>query len=303
MKKQSYKSGFVAIIGKPNVGKSTILNGLIKEKIAAVSHKPNTTRNRILGIYSQKNCQIIFLDTPGIHNPKNKINKFMVGEAFSVFGDADVICLVTAAGELPDSDTETIIKHIKNFSGSAILVINKTDIAFREEIDKTKNAFVALFPFKTVLETSALKIKNIEKIIETIIPLLPGNQPYFPEDIITSSTERFICQEFILEKLFLLLGDELPYCSAIEITGFHEDTDMIHVSAIINVERDSQKGMIIGKGGKMIKKIGTEARKEMEKLLGVKVFLELNVRVQKNWSKDDSMLKKFGYSRTEEKER
>lgn len=292
-----FKSGFVAIIGKPNAGKSTIMNAVLGEKIAAVTHKPNTTRNRIHGIHSTGEYQMVFLDTPGIHLPSGKVNKFMVNEAFTVFGDADVICFVVTAGKKPDSEHETIIKHMKSFNGKTILVINKTDLVSNEQAIETQNAFKNLCSFDKTVMISAINNDSVKHLEKEIYPLLPGNAPYFPLDILTTSPEKDICAEFIREKIFLLTGQELPYSCAVMVSDFSEYEDLIEISAEINVERDSQKGMIIGKGGKKIKEIGIKARGEIEKLLGIKVFLDLRVRVQKNWSKDDNALERFGYKK------
>ncbi len=293
----NYKAGFVAIIGKPNAGKSTIMNAILGEKIAAVSHKPNTTRNRISGIHSTQNYQMVFLDTPGIHLPKQKINKIMVNEAYGVFGDADVICFIVVAGEKPDSEHETIIKHLKPFVGKVILVVNKTDLISKEKKQNTIELFNKLYSFDKTISVSALNTEHVKQIEKAVVPYLPGNLPYFPVDILTTSPEKDICAEFIREKIFLLTGDELPYSCAVMVNEFTEFDDIINIYADINVERDSQKGIIIGKGGKKIKQIGTQAREEIEKLLGIKVYLELKVRVVKNWSKDDKALERFGYKK------
>jgi GTP-binding protein Era len=240
---------------------------------------------------------MVFLDTPGIHIPKSKVNKFMVNQALGVFPEADVICMIIEAGAKMDSDNQTIIKRIKSFKGPVFLVVNKIDLIPLAEAEKTAEIFQQAFDFEETIFISAFDKNDADNLLKKIAPKLPGDMPYYPEDILTSSTERFICEEFIREKIFLLTGEELPYSCAVEVTRFDEQEDIINIYADIHVERDSQKGMIIGKKGRMIKKIGSHARADIEKLLDIKIFLDLNVRVQKNWTKDEKALERFGYGK------
>lgn len=295
MNEINFRAGYVAIIGRPNVGKSTLLNNILGEKIAAVSRKPQTTRNRILGIHTLDNFQIVFLDTPGIHTAKDKINKFMVKEALGVLGDADLVLYLIDSMADPGPQDETIIKHLKNYNGKKILVANKIDLTGKNRLNTVIEKFTSLCDFDTTINISAIDKKYVNQLVDSIVPFLPEGPPYYPEDIISSASERFICQELIKEKIYLFTGDELPYSSAVEINSFKEERDIVRISAKIFVERNSQKGMIIGKSGSKIKKLGTESRKDIEKFLDKKVFLELKVSVQKNWTKDDFQLKRFGY--------
>jgi len=301
----SFKSGFVAIIGRPNVGKSTLLNAILGEKIAIVSEKPQTTRNRIRGIKNTKNCQIIFLDTPGIHEAKGYLNEFMVKEALSALEDVDVIIyLVEAIKKIKDE--EFIIQNLKKVKCPVILGINKVDIVRKDNILPLIDEYSKAFPFKEIIPLSAMKGVGIDELLKIVIELLPEGPKYFPEDILTDQAERFIVAEIIREKVFELTRQEIPYSTAVVVEKFKENPKkkpvpagikqgIVSISATINVERDSQKGIIIGKGGTMLKEIGTRARMDIERLLGTKVFLELFVRVQKDWTKDKRALKEFGY--------
>jgi GTP-binding protein Era len=296
METKNHKSGFIAISGRPNVGKSTLLNSILKEKISAVSSKPNTTRNRILGIHTSDDFQMVFLDTPGIHTPKDKLNKFMVNQAYTSFEEADIICFLVESGEKAGFENNEIIENLKRYNTPKILVVNKSDKANAKISEETKELFISLLDFSESVIISALNPSDINVFLEKIKTFLPVQEAFFPDDIITDSSERFIVSEIIREKLFLQTGDELPYACAVEVISFKEDDDIIRIEGVINVERDSQKGMIIGKGGKTIKNLGIASRADIEKLLFKKVFLKLSVRVDKNWSKDDRKLKKFGYS-------
>lgn len=291
-----FKSGFVAIIGRPNVGKSTLLNAILGEKIAIVSEKPQTTRNRIRGIKNTENCQIIFLDTPGIHEAKGYLNEFMVKEALSALEDVDVIIyLVEAIKKIKDE--EFIIQNLKKVKCPVILGINKVDIVRKDNLLPLIDEYSKAFLFKEIIPLSATKGEGIDELLKIVIELLPEGPKYFPEDILTDQAERFIVAEIIREKVFELTRQEIPYSTAVVVEKFKENPAkrIVSISATINVERDSQKGIIIGKGGTMLKEIGTRARMDIERLLGTKVFLELFVRVQKDWTKDKKILKEFGY--------
>mgnify|MGYP001604123377 CR=1 FL=1 len=292
-----FKSGFVSIIGRPNVGKSTLLNAILGEKIAIVSPKPQTTRNRIRGIKNMEDAQIIFLDTPGIHSAKGYLNEFMIKEAISAIQDVDVIVYLVEAAKMLEKDDSLIIDNLRRIKSPVILGINKTDITRKDNILSLINEYSKLYPFKEIIPISATRGEGIETLVKLVVELLPEGPKYFPEDILTDIPERFIVAEIVREKIFKLTRQEIPYSTAVVIEIFKENPKgkIISISAAINVERDSQKGIIIGKGGKMLKEIGTLARIDIEKLLGAKVYLELFVKVEKDWTKDKKLLKEFGY--------
>ena len=297
----SFKSGFVAIIGRPNVGKSTLLNAILGEKIAIVSKKPQTTRNKIRGIKNIENAQIIFLDTPGIHTAKGYLNKFMVKEALSALEDVDcIIYMVEAAREVIEEEL-FIIENFKKVAPDGqppiILCINKTDMAEKNKLLPLIDQYSKLYAFKEIIPLSAAKGEGVDELLKLIIQLLPEGPKYFPEDILTDLPERFVAAEIVREKVFEFTKQEIPYSTAVVVDRFKENPQkkLVSISATINVERDSQKGIIIGKKGSMLKQIGTSARIDIERLLGTKVFLELFVKVQKDWTKDKKMLKEFGY--------
>jgi len=296
-----FQSGFVAIIGRPNVGKSTLLNAILGEKIAIVSKKPQTTRNKIRGIKNMENAQIIFLDTPGIHTAKGYLNKFMVKEALSALEDVDcIIYMVEAAREVIEEEL-FIIENFKKVAPDGqppvILCINKTDMAEKNKLLPLIDQYSRLYAFKEIIPLSAAKGEGVDELLKLIIQLLPEGPKYFPEDILTDLPERFVAAEIVREKVFEFTKQEIPYSTAVVVDRFKENPQkkLVSISATINVERDSQKGIIIGKKGSMLKQIGTSARIDIERLLGTKVFLELFVKVQKDWTKDKKMLKEFGY--------
>lgn len=293
----SFKSGFVAIIGRPNVGKSTLLNAILGEKIAIVSAKPQTTRNRIRGIKNTENAQIVFLDTPGIHEAKGYLNEFMVKEAMAAIGDVDTIIYLVEATKKIEEDDKFIIENLKRIKQPVILCINKVDIVIKDNLLPLIDEYSKAYAFKEITPLSAIKGEGVEELLNIIIKTLPEGPKYFPEDILTDQPERFVAAEIIREKVFLLTKQEIPYSTAVVVERFKENPQkkIVSISATINVERDSQKGIIIGKGGSMLKRIGTRARMDIERLLGTKVFLELFVRVQKDWTKDKKILKEFGY--------
>ncbi len=291
-----FKSGFVAIIGRPNAGKSTLLNAILGEKIAIVSQKPQTTRNRIRGIKNSENAQIIFLDTPGIHDAKGYLNEFMVREALSALEDVDIVVYLVEAGKKTEEE-HFIIENLKNIKCPVILGINKVDTVQKDILLPLIDEYSRLYRFKEIIPLCAVKGEGTGELVRLIIELLPEGPKYFSEDILTDQPERFIAAEIIREKVFLLTKQEIPYSTAVVVERFKENPKkkIISISATINVERDSQKGIIIGKGGNMLKQIGTRARIDIERLLGTKVFLELFVKVVKDWTKDKRLLKEFGY--------
>ncbi|MBI5286068.1 MAG: GTPase Era [Deltaproteobacteria bacterium] len=291
-----YKSGFVSIIGRPNVGKSTLLNAILGEKIAIISEKPQTTRNKILGVKNLPEGQIVFLDTPGIHRAKGVFNALMVKAALATLKEVDVILYLVEATSPPDGEL-FIIDSLKKVKTPVILGINKIDLIRKDTLLPLIEGYAKLYPFKEVIPLSALKGDGIDIIIDTIFNLLPEGPRYFPEDVITDLPERFIVAEIIREKVFELTRQEIPYSTAVVVDEFKENPEkgLISIMATIHVERDSQKGIIIGKGGRMLKEIGTRARFDIERLLGSKIYLELYVRVQEDWTEDLRVLKEFGY--------
>ena len=270
---------------------------MIGEKISITSKKPQTTRNRILGVVHRPGSQLIFIDTPGIHKANRPLNVRIVDAAFSALQNVDIILIMVDVVK-PDLESESfILKRLEKIEQPVILLLNKIDLAKKSEllplIDKWSNAY----PFEAVIPVSAILGDPIDDLISVMEALLPKGPPYYPENTFTDMPERFISAEMIREKVFRLTGQEIPYSTAVTVTSFSEEKKgaMIKIDATIHVERASQKGMIIGKNGKMLKLIGMESRKEIERMLGAKVYLKLFVRVQKNWSKDTKALRKFGY--------
>lgn len=294
----AFKSGYATIAGAPNAGKSTLLNRILGEKISIISRKPQTTRNRILGVCHRAGAQIVFYDTPGIFIAKDPLNVKIVDTALGAIGDTDVLLTVVDAAH-PDPASEALLaEKIRGLKLPAILVVNKIDlVADKEKLLEIIAGWSARHAFEAVVPVSALDGTQVEELIAAIVKALPAGPPYFPEDTLTDATERFIAAELIREKIFRLTGEEIPYASAVTVEAFKPDADKkrVNIEATIHLERDSQKGIIIGKGGAMLKRIGTEARQDIEKMTGSKVFLKLFVRVQKNWRKDTKAIERFGY--------
>jgi len=295
-----FKSGFIGIVGRPNVGKSTLLNAIVGERIAITTHKPQTTRNKIMGIRNlaePQPGQMIFLDTPGIHRATTPLNRAMVDEATGTFGSVDLLLLLAEAGQAPHPDDLFIIESIGKIPLPVILVINKIDLTEKSLMLPLIDAFRHLHPFREIIPLSALKNSGVDHLIDEIWKLLPEGPHYFPEEMMTDRSERFIAAEIVREKITLLTHKEIPYATAVVVDAFKEDAakNMIRITATINVAKDSQKGIIIGKKGAMLKEIGTKARVEMEKFFAAKIFLELFVRVAKDWTNDPRMLQEFGY--------
>jgi len=294
----AFKSGYATIAGAPNAGKSTLLNRILGEKISIISRKPQTTRNRILGVCHRPGAQIVFYDTPGIFIAKDPLNVKIVDTALGAIGDADVLLTVVDAAH-PDPASEALLaEKIRGLKLPAILALNKIDlVADKEKLLEIIAGWSARHTFEAVVPVSALDGTQVEELIAAIVKALPAGPPYFPEDTLTDATERFIAAELIREKIFRLTGEEIPYASAVTVEAFKPDADKkrVNIEATIHLERDSQKGIIIGRGGAMLKRIGTEARQDIEKMTGSKVFLKLFVRVQKNWRKDTKAIERFGY--------
>jgi GTP-binding protein Era len=292
-----FKSGFIGIIGRPNVGKSTLLNGVIGEKIAITTHKPQTTRNRIMGIRNMENGQLIFLDTPGIHKASTPLNQSMVTAAMDTFRRVDILLLLVEASAGVHRDDQVIIHSLENIRLPVILTINKIDLVQKKTILPVMDQFRQLFPFTGMIPICAMTGDGISILIDQIRKLLPEGPRYFPEDMMTDRTERFIAAEIIREKITLLTHQEIPYATAVLVDSFKEDDEknLIRIQASINVEKDSQKGIIIGKKGYMLKEIGKRARLDMEKFFATRIYLELFVRVRKDWTHNPRMLREFGY--------
>ncbi len=291
------KSGFISIIGWTNVGKSTLLNRLLGEKIAIVSRKPQTTRNRILGVKHTTYAQMVFLDTPGIHRAKSKLNMFMVKEATRTYGEVDIILLMVEANTPLGDRDRFVIKTLEKVETPVILVINKIDLSTRDSLLPLMYEFSKLCNFEKIIPVSALSGEGVDELVKEVEGLLPFGPRYFPEDMITDLPERFIAAEIIREKIFNLTSQEIPYSVAVVVEDFKEkkDKNVVIIRATIHVEKPSQKGMLIGKKGRMLKEIGKLARIDIESLLGAKVYLELWVKVEKGWSKDIKALRKMGY--------
>lgn len=292
-----FHSGFVAISGPPNAGKSTLLNRILGEKISITSRKPQTTRNRVLGIVNRPTSQIMFVDTPGVHQAKGQLNQRIVDSALGVLGDVDLILLLLDGAE-PDPTSEAIlVAALKKQSRPVLLALNKSDRISQDRIRSRLEALRAEFPFSGAVAVSARHGEGVPELIERIESLLPEGPAYYPQDDLTDLPLRFLVAERIREKIFRLTGREIPYAVAVTLESFREDPEagrtVIH--ATIHVERESQKGIVIGKGGQKLRQIGEDARIDIETMLDCKVFLKLFVHVQKNWSKDPRALKRFGY--------
>ncbi len=290
---QKFKSGFISIIGRPNVGKSTLLNALLGEKIAIISDKPQTTRNRILGIVNRPGVQMVFMDTPGIHKPIHKMNEVMVKTALATYNEVDVILMLVEATEKPGRGDKFIIETLSKVKTPVFLLINKVDLIEKERLLPLMQEYSALYPFAEIIPISAL-LKDLGDLADSLLKYLPQGPKYFPDDQLTDQPERFIVAELVREKIFKLTKEEIPYSSAVVIEDMTEEPDITRIHAVIYVERDSQKGILIGKGGGMLKQIGTLARQDAEKLLGTKIFLKLWVKVKKDWREDERMLKNIG---------
>ncbi|MBQ2900228.1 MAG: GTPase Era [Agathobacter sp.] len=292
----NFKSGFVTIIGRPNVGKSTLMNRLIGQKIAITSNKPQTTRNRIQTVYTDMDKgQIIFLDTPGIHKAKNKLGEYMVNVAEKTLSEVDVILWLVEPSNFIGAGEQHIIEQLKKVNTPVILIINKIDTVEKEKVFEYIDTYRKVYDFAEIIPTSALRGNNTDDIIDSIFKYLTYGPQYYDEDTITDQPERAICAEIIREKALHALSDEIPHGIAVGIDQMKERKGIIDIDATIVCERDSHKGIIIGKQGAMLKKIGTNARYEMERLLDTKVNLKLWVKVKKDWRDSDFLIKNFGY--------
>ena len=292
-----FKSGFIGIVGRPNVGKSTLLNSILEENIAITSPKPQTTRNRIMGIKHQADGQMIFLDTPGIHDPHKPLNAAMVKTARNVAGDVDVLLVLIEAREDIHPEDRALLATLKAYEQRAILAINKTDLVKKAALLPLIDAARTIFPCRAFIPLCARTGDGVPVLLQEIRELLPAGPPYFPEDMLTDRSERFIAAEIIREKILTYTHKEIPYATAVVVDAFKEEEgkELIRIEATINVERDSQKKIIIGRRGAMLKMIGTAARLEMERFFASRIFLALFVRVQKDWTHSERLIKEFGY--------
>jgi GTPase len=301
MSKESYKSGFVSIIGRPNVGKSTFLNRVIGQKIAIMSDKPQTTRNKIQGVFTEDDAQIVFIDTPGIHKPKHKLGDFMVKVAQESIKDVDATLFMVNANEGFGRGDEFIIEKLQGTRSPVILVINKIDTIHPDELFNLITKYKDLFEFADIVPISALQGNNVDRLLKVIKSYLPEGPQYYPANQVTDHPERFIISELIREKVLHLTREEVPHSIAVIIEQIERrpEGNAIYVNATIVVERSSQKGIIIGKQGSMLKEVGKRARLDIENLLDTKVFLELWVKVQKDWRNRMSQLRDLGFREDE----
>jgi GTP-binding protein Era len=290
---KNFRSGFIAIIGRPNVGKSTLMNCLLGEKISIISDKPQTTRNRIRGILSRPDAQMVFIDTPGIHKPLHKMNEIMVKTALGTYNEVDVIMLLVEATEKPGGGDRFIIDSLAKVRTPVLLIINKVDLIAKERLLPLMQEYSTLYAFAEIIPVSALK-QDLGGLVDALLKRMPTGPKYFPDDQLTDQPERFVVSEIIREKIFELTKEEIPYSTAVMIDQVKEEPGLTRIDATIFVDRDSQKGIVIGKNGALLKEIGTRARLDAEKLLGVKVFLQLWVKVKKGWRDDNRMLRNVG---------
>ena len=294
----AFRSGFIAVVGRPNVGKSTLINTLTGKKVAIISPKPQTTRNTVRAIITDDDCQVVLMDTPGIHKPKSKLGEFMVKRALDSINEADGVLFLTEATDMKPGKTDSmIIERLKDIKPPVVLVVNKCDIASESQALSTIQEFSSHMNFHEVVPASALSGDNTEIILKIIKGFLPEGAMYFDGDDYTDQPERVLASEYIREKMLELLRDEIPHGTGVEITRFHdrENQSIIDIDATVYCERKSHKGIIIGKNGRMLKEIGTKARLDLEKLFGAKVFLQIWVKVKEDWRNRSSVLKDLGY--------
>jgi GTP-binding protein Era len=290
----AHKAGFVNIIGNPNAGKSTLMNALMGRKMSIVTPKAQTTRHRIMGIWNDENFQIIYSDTPGVLDPKYKLQEGMMKSATSAFLDADLLILVVDVSSKEEVHAPTLSK-ISNANVPVFVVLNKMDLVGTEGITAHFDKWKSILPNSRVLPASALAGIYTKELVQEILKEIPESPAYFPKDEMSDRTMRFFVSEIIREKIFLLYDREVPYCTEVEVEAYEEETDIIRISAIIYCERDSQKGILIGHQGSMLKKVGTKARKDIEEFVGKQVFLKTHIKVDANWRNNVKRLKNMGY--------
>lgn len=297
MSKETFKSGFVSIVGRPNVGKSTLMNQVIGQKIAIMSDKPQTTRNKIQGVYTTEKGQIVFIDTPGIHKPKTKLGDMMVHFAISSLMGVDVVLFLIDVSQGYGAGDQFIIDQLKEVKTPVYLILNKIDQVEPEQLLPIIDQYTKLYAFSEVIPISALFGNNMNTLLEQIVKQLPEGPQYYPTDQVTDHPERFVVAELIREKILELTREEIPHSVAIEIEQMkkRENSEIVDISAVVYTERDSQKRIIIGKNGTVLKEVGKRAREDIEKLLGNKIFLEIWVKVKKDWRNKTGYLRNFGY--------
>ena len=295
-----FKSGFVAIVGRPNVGESTFMNYVLGQKIAIMSDKAQTTRNKIQGVYTKDDAQIVFLDTPGIHKPKHELGEFMVKSAYSALKEVDAVLFMVNVSEKRGPGDDFIIEKLKGIKTPIFLVLNKIDLVTPEVLLERVESYKDALDFAGVFPISVLQGNNVNELMEGLINALPEGPQYYSADQITDHPEYFVVSELIREKILQLTQEEIPHSVAVTVDKMQKDEfDKVHVYAGVIVERKSQKGIIIGKGGRLLKEIGTRARRDIQQLLGNKVYLELWVKVEKDWRKRKSNLQEYGYRDTD----
>ena len=288
------KSGFVSLIGRPNAGKSTLLNRLVGTKIAIVSDKPQTTRTRILGVRNYEAAQVVYLDTPGIHRPLHRMNVRMVDAAVETVGEVDVLGIVVDATEAPGRGIQFVLDLAKKAKGAAFLILNKIDMMKRMRLLPIIDEYSKKGDFAAIVPVSAMTGENVERLEQAIIDRLPEGEPMYPPDYLTDQPERMIAGEIVREKVLLFTRDEIPFASAVLVERFEETPGLLNLYCSIVVDRESQKPIVVGRGGSMVKQIGTAAREDLERFFQTKVFLDLRVRVKSEWREDDHVLKDLG---------
>lgn len=293
---EGFKSGFVIIIGRPNVGKSTLINRLVGSKIAIISDKPQTTRNRINGILTTGKAQIIFIDTPGIHKPQHKLGEYMVTMAIRSLEEADCILYLADASSEMGRGEKFILDILRTVNTPVFLALNKVDLVNKPRLAAMITDFISAGDFAEVIPISALTGENLPLLLELLIRYLPEGPKYYPDDMVSDRPEEFIAAELIREKILTVTRDEVPHSIAVVIERMEDKDDLLVISALVYVERESQKGIVIGKGGQKLKEIGSLAREEMENLFGCRVFLELRVKVKKDWRSREISLRQLGYT-------
>ena len=293
---KGFKSGFVAVVGRPNVGKSTLINALIDDKIVIVSDKAQTTRNRIVCVYTDEKKQIVFMDTPGIHKPKHKLGEFMVDQAVDSLREVEAVLFVVAANEKRGPGDNFVIEQLRKVNVPVFLIVNKIDTIEKQDLLEAIVSYENSYPFEAVVPISAKEKDNIEEVVNLLEKHLPEGPKYFPDDMITDQPERLIISDIVREKILLQTHDEIPHAIAVDVDEMKtRDDGTTYIRATIYVERDSQKGIIIGKQGSMLKLIGKQARADIERLLATKVFLDVWVKVKKDWRNKSGMLSELGY--------
>src|SRR5690349_17566759 len=294
-KKQAFRSGFVAIVGRPNAGKSTLVNRLVGQKIAIVTSKPQTTRNRIQGIVTKPQGQIVFIDTPGLHEAESALGRQMMQEVAAALEGIDVLLLMVDASRMHPHADDLLLEKAKRFRGKTILALNKVDALPKPKLLPLIDAFAKAFEFAAILPVSALHGAGCDELLDEILKHLPEGEPYFPEDQVTDQPERFLAAEIIREKAIGLMYHEVPYALSVFVEKFEETPKLLRIEALMNVERDSQKKILIGHKGETIKKIGTEARKELEVILGTKIYLGLYVKVAPDWRENPQKVRELDW--------